>query len=146
MLQRAQSNRAANTISYTGLVFMACGTEKSDLLSRPFLSFILFCLPAIAIVASGYQHVPWAWRTGIWTVALIVMGTACIANAARCRRMHCYVTGPFFLLMALGTLFYGAGVIHLGANGWNLIGMTTLIGAIILTCLPDLLFGKYRGN
>jgi len=48
--------------------------------------------------------------------------------------------------MALGTCLYGAGVIHLGANGWNLIGMIILIGAIILTCLPDLLFGKYRGN
>jgi hypothetical protein len=125
---------------------MACGTKKSDILSKPFLSFVLYCLPAIAIVASGYGHVSRGWRTGIWTVALSVMGIACIANAARCGRMHCYVTGPFFLLMALGAFLYGAGVIHLGPNGWNLIGMTILIGAIILSCLPELLFGKYRRN
>lgn len=30
------------------------------------------------------------------------MGLACLANAARCRRMHCYFTGPYFLLLALG--------------------------------------------
>jgi hypothetical protein len=125
---------------------MACGTKKSDILSKPFLSFVLYYLPAIAIVASGYKQVSWGWRTGIWTAGLSVMGTACIANAARCRRMHCYVTGPFFLVMALGAFLYGAGVIHLGANGWNLIGMTVLIGAIVLSCVPELLFGKYRDN
>jgi hypothetical protein len=84
------------------------------------------------------------WRTAIWTAALAVMGGACIANASRCGRIHCYVTGPFLLLAALGTLLYGLGVIPLGANGWNVIGLTILIGAIVLCCLPELLFGKYR--
>lgn len=125
---------------------MVHGAKKSDILSKPFLSFVLFCLPGIAIVASGYGHISRGWRTGVWTVALSIMGLACIANAARCRRMHCFVTGPFFLLMALGAFLYGVGVIHLGANGWNLIGVTILIGAIILSCLPELFFGKYRGN
>jgi len=74
------------------------------------------------------------------------MGAARIANAMRCRRVHCYVTGPFFLLAALGTLLYGLGMIPLGANGWNVIGMTILIGAIVLGCLPELLFGKYRAR
>jgi hypothetical protein len=125
---------------------MAGGTKKSDILSKPLLSLVLYWLPIIAIVASGYEHVGRGWRTGIWTIALSVVGTTCIANAARCGRVHCYVTGPFFLLMALAALLYGAGVIPLGANGWNLIGATTLIGAIVLGCLPELLVGKYRGN
>jgi hypothetical protein len=72
------------------------------------------------------------------------MGTACLVNATRCGRVHCYVTGPFFLLAALVTLLYGLGVLPLGADGWKLIGMTILIGAIVLCCLPELLFGKYR--
>ena len=125
---------------------MTCGADKSDILSKPFLSFVLYWLPAIAIVASGFEDVSRGWRTGIWTGALSVMGTACIANAVRCGRMHCYLTGPFFLLMALGAFLYGVGVIPLGANGWNLIGITILIGAIVLSCLPELLFGKYRGR
>jgi hypothetical protein len=118
--------------------------QKSDILTRPLLAFVLYCLPALAIVASGYEPLSRGWRTGIWTSALSVMGAACIANATRCGRIHCYVTGPFFLLAALGTLLYGLGVIPLGANGWNEIGLTILIGAIVLCCLPELLFGKYR--
>jgi hypothetical protein len=75
------------------------------------------------------------------------MGTACIANAVRCGRLHCYVTGPFFVAMAVVTLMYGLGAVRLGGNGWNLIGLTILAGAIALCCLPELFLGKYRkGN
>lgn len=126
---------------------MTCCTGKgSDILSKPFLSFVLYCLPVTAIVASGYEPVSRGWRTGIWTSALTVMGVACLANANRCGRIHCYVTGPFFVLAALATFLYGVGVIPLGANGWNLLGMTILIGGIVLSCLPEVLFGKYRGK
>jgi hypothetical protein len=125
---------------------MPCDTpgKRSDILSRPLLSFLIYCLPVIAIVVSGYEQVSRAWRTGIWTAALTVMGVACVANAIRCGRIHCYITGPFFLMVAIGTLLYGTGVISLGTNGWNVIGLTILIGAIVLCCLPEALFGKYR--
>jgi hypothetical protein len=46
--------------------------------------------------------------------------------------------------MALVTLLYGVGVVSLGRNGWNLIGLTILVGAIVLWCLPEMLLGKYR--
>ncbi|MCY1290184.1 hypothetical protein D9M69_446280 [compost metagenome] len=43
------------------------------------------------------------------SAALAVMGGACLVNAARCGRLHCYITGPYFLMLALGTLLaYGA--------------------------------------
>jgi len=72
------------------------------------------------------------------------MGVACIVNALRCRRVHCYLTGPFFLLMSLIALSYGLGILHLGGKGWNLLGLVTLIGAIALWCLPEMFLGKYR--
>ena len=59
-------------------------------------------------------------------------------------RSHCYLTGPFFLLMALVALSYGLDILRLGGNGWNLLGLITLIGAIALWCLPEMLLGKYR--
>ena len=46
--------------------------------------------------------------------------------------------------MAVVTLLYGIGVVPLGANGWNVIGMTILVGAIALSYLPELFFGRYR--
>jgi hypothetical protein len=118
--------------------------HSRDFLSSPLLSFALFWLPAIAIVVTGTSYFTVGWRTAVWTIALTIMGAACIANAARCGRIHCYITGPFFLLMAGVTLFYGIGILPIAGNGWNLIGLTILAGAVALCCLPDLIFGKYR--
>jgi hypothetical protein len=104
------------------------------------LGFLLFCVPAIAIIASGRYGFE---RTAIWTVALAILGGACLANSLRCGRIHCYLTGPFFLIMALITLLYGSGVLPLGKHGWNTIELTVLLGAIVLSCLPEMIFGKY---
>jgi len=72
------------------------------------------------------------------------MGVACIVNAFRCGRVHCYFTGPFCFLMALVALSYGLGILHLGGNGWNLLVLIILIGAIALGCVPEMFLGKYR--
>jgi len=108
------------------------------------VSALVFWLPAIAIAVAGTPAFSDNWRTTVWAVALSTMGAACLANALRCGRVHCYLTGPFFLLMALVTLLYGIGVAPLGRQGWNLIGLTILVGAISLCCLPEMFFGKYR--
>jgi hypothetical protein len=46
--------------------------------------------------------------------------------------------------MAVVALLYGLGVLPLGRNGWNAIGLTILIGAIASSCLLEMFFGKYR--
>ena len=117
--------------------------NSRDILSSPPLVFAVYWLPPIAMAVTG-NLLGVGWRTVVWTAALGIMGTACIVNAVRCRRVHCYITGPFFLVMAVVTLLYGLGVVPLGRNGWNLIGLTFLIGAIVLYYLPELFLGKYR--
>ncbi len=118
--------------------------RSRDILSSRLRVFLLYWLPPIAIVVAGVPAISNGWRTVVWTVALGTMGVACIVNVLRCGRVHCYLTGPFFLLMALIALSYGLGILHLGGNGWNLLGLMTLIGAIALWCLPEMLLGKYR--
>lgn len=61
----------------------------------------------------------------------------------RCDRRHCFYTGPFFLVMALGSLVYGFGVLPMGPAGCAMIGVTTLVGAVVLTYLPERIWGKY---
>ena len=118
--------------------------EAHDILSSRWRVSILYCLPAIAIVAVGPLAISSGWRSVVWTVALATMGVACIVNAVRCGRVHCYLTGPFLLLMALAALSYGLGILHLGGNGWNVLGLITLIGTIALWCLPEMFLGRYR--
>lgn len=117
-----------------------------DILSRPGLAFFVFWFPAISIAVTAGPSFPSGWKTAVWTLSLTAMGAACVANALRCRRVHCYATGPFFLIMALVTLLYGLGFVPLGHRGWNLIGLTVLIGAIVLCCVPELFLGKYRSS
>ena len=118
--------------------------KSRDILSSRWRVFLLYWLPAIAIVAVGPLAISNGWRAVVWTVALATMGMACIVNALRCGRVHCYLTGPFLLLMALAALSYGLGSLHLGGNGWNLLGLITLIGTIALWFLPEMFLGKYR--
>ena len=122
----------------------ATACKSRDILSSRWRVFILYWLPAIAIVMAGAPAITSGWRTVVWTIALATMGVACIVNALRCGRVHCYITGPFFLLMALIALSYGLGFLHLGGNGWNLLSLVTLIGAIALWFLPEMFLGKYR--
>jgi len=118
--------------------------ESRDILSSRWRVFLLYWLPVIAIVAIGPLAISNGWRAVVWTVALATMGAACMVNALRCGRVHCYVTGPFFFLLALVALLYGLGILHLGREGWNLLGAITLVGTIALWCLPEMLLGKYR--
>lgn len=97
-----------------------------------------------AMVVTGNSRFSSEWRAIVWMIALTVMGTGCLVNAKRCVRVHCYLTRPFFLVMAVVTLLYGAGVMRIGRRGWNRIGLTVLVGAIVLCCLPEMVFGKYR--
>jgi hypothetical protein len=115
-----------------------------DILSRPWLTGAVYCFPAALIVLSANVDIENRWRAGVWAVCLGVMAAGCVVNALRCGRMHCYFTGPFMILMGLASLSYGFGWLPLGINGWNWIGGVTLGGAVLLGCIPELLFGKYR--
>ena len=118
--------------------------KSRDILSSRWRVFMLYWLPAIAVVVAGVPAISSGRRTVVWTVALATMGVACTVNALRCGRVHCYLTGPFFLLMALIALSCGLGMLHLGGNGWNLLGLITLIGTVALWYLPEMFLGKYR--
>jgi hypothetical protein len=118
--------------------------KSRDILKRPWQALVLFWLPVVAIIVAGNAAFGSNLRAIVWSVGPGTIGTACIVNAFRCGRVHCYLSGPYFLLMALVTLFYRLGVLPLGRNGWNLIGLATLVGGIALCCLPEMFLGKYR--
>jgi hypothetical protein len=75
--------------------------------------------------------------------SLSIAGTACLINAFRCGRVHCYFTGPFYLLMAVLSLLYGIGVLQFGQFGWAWIGGTVVIVGPILSRVPEQIYGKY---
>lgn len=80
----------------------------------------------------------------VWPSLLTFLGVACLLNARRCGRTHCYVTGPFFLLLAGIALLYGIGVLPLGARGWSTLSLALVVGSVVLCCVPEWIFGRYR--
>lgn len=81
-------------------------------------------------------------RTLVWTPALLVAGGACVVNARRCHRLHCYFTGPLFLIAALITVLRGFDVVALP---WTLIGAAVVVGTV-LAHIPEWVGAKYRAT
>ena len=100
-------------------------------------------LPILAMILSASLHFGVAW---IWPISLAWMGGACLLNARRCGRRHCYLTGPFFLVMAAVAGLYGSGVFDLGPDGWQHLGIFTVVGGLLLSYVPELIWGRYRGG
>ena len=82
----------------------------------------------------------------VWPTLLTFMGVACLLNARSCGRIHCYVTGPFFLLLAGVGLLYGLGVLPLGVTGWSTLSVALVIGSAVFICVPEGIFGRYRSS
>ena len=120
------------------------GAPERDLLRNKTRAFLLWCLPWF-VFALGFGQPP-VLRTVLWTTSLAFIGVTCLINASRCGRVHCYLTGPFFILGAVASLGYGLGFLPLGPSGWKWIGAVTIIGGLALCCIPEFFFGRYRRN
>ena len=99
-------------------------------------------LPAIAMIAA----VPPDLQAIVWPMALAWMGIACLANARRCGRVHCFFTGPFFLAMAALALVVGLEIVSLGTSQWTWIGSGALAGAVLLHVGSESVWGRYRAR
>ena len=106
---------------------------------RPAL--IAWGLPIAALVLAGGLESK--AKALVWALALVWMGVACLVNARRCGRLHCYFTGPFFLATAAAALLHGFEVVWFGPDGWRWLGATLIVGAIVLWRGPELIWGRY---
>lgn len=79
-------------------------------------------------------------RPLLWFTAFLVAGAACLANAARCGRRHCYFTGLLFLLAAA---YNALSEFHL-ALMHETVFLEVLTGAALLALLPEFFLGGYR--
>lgn len=110
--------------------------ETRDLACGP-STLLLWCLPVVAlIVGLNWQE----GRPMLWIPAFLLMAAACTANAARCGRRHCYVTGPVYLLAAL----------YVALSALNLTPMRpgvflfVVFGITGVACLAERPFGRYK--
>lgn len=115
-----------------------------DWLADPRTRRWAFTAPQVAFLA-GFV-LPVRWRAVVWPAALLVIGTACVANARRCGRLHCYFSGPFFLLSAAVLVAYAFGLLADVPGGWTGLGVGIVAVATVLNVVPERLWGRYRGR
>jgi hypothetical protein len=99
----------------------------------------LWYLPII-LLAAGLN-----WprlRVALWIFSFIVMGIGCLANVRRCRRVHCYFTGPLFLLAALYVVLSAFSLLPMRPGMFLLI----VLGLACCALCAEMMLGMYRGQ
>lgn len=117
---------------------------SNDHAAQPLPFFWSWGLPIIVLISTNFMSgvVPFPAIVAIMSGAFFWMGLACLLNARRCRRRHCYYSGPIFILGAFAVLLVGFEVISLGRDGLIIVTGATLILAL-LTYVSEPIFGKY---
>ena len=109
--------------------------SESDLLRGP-VALVLWYIPGALVLIGVFWREGRAW---LWTPALAVAGTACLVNASRCGRLHCYFTGPLWLLGAMATLLRAFSIVRVP---WNWI-LYAVLGGGLLAFAPEWFRGRY---
>jgi hypothetical protein len=125
------------------VAFMANGVVQSsrDWLGNSRTSALAWWIPKAAIVAALF--IPPPVRTGVWIIALVWMGTACILNSRRCGRTHCRYTGPYYLAMIAPVLVLASGVISVDFYVWLSLAVLILGGSMIIWWTTERAWGKF---
>ncbi|MGH9629593.1 MAG: hypothetical protein ACRD7E_14855 [Bryobacteraceae bacterium] len=78
----------------------------------------------VALWESGQQYIE--------ALLFTSLGVACLVNVARNRTLHCLITGPFFLLLAIALALREAGIWHVPIPElWPLVLITVSIAFLI---------------
>lgn len=102
-----------------------CDASRSDWARDRRVSWVW---PAAFVVAGvGWLLVPGGAGALVAAAGFAVAGVLCVANAIHCRRVHCAITGPLYLL--------AAGLFLARATGRNIPGGGIIVGAIAGTAL-----------
>jgi hypothetical protein len=116
-----------------------------DLLSTRTSAFFWWCVPIAIGFAAAFLSSNSTLVAGVWCVCLAWMGAGCLLKAVRCRRLHCYLAGPTFMIGAVAEL--------LVATGWSAPGphaATNIAGGVLVLALlsfvPEMVWGRYIGR
>ena len=115
--------------------------ERRDFLNRWSSTLLLWRIPEVAFFVAFFLPSP--VRPWVWLLSLAWAGGSCLANAVHCGRLHCWLTGPFFLMgaAALGLYLIAAPVLPAAMPAW--IATAEIAGGLLLIFVPERLWGRY---
>ncbi len=120
-------------------------SSDKDLARKPLPFLYLWGLPIVILLSVNFVQNWWPVTIVFWMMigAYAWMGVGCVINAARCGRLHCYFTGPIFLLGALGIFLVGFDMTSIGGLKVHQISYIT-VALALLSFVLEWNLGKYR--
>ncbi len=116
-----------------------------DILGNPGRLLLIYGIPFLAIQLTG-NFGGFAIATQVPALAFLAMSLVCFVNIARCRRVHCYLLGPLFLLAGIGLGLYSFRLFSFGSSTWSIIVNSALIGGACVSFHMETILGTYFGN
>lgn len=116
--------------------------RRRDLTASARGLLLVYGLPYVGILLAG-NFGSLDVTAAVWVAAFAAMGLACLWNARRCGRVHCWFVGPWFLLAAATTVLLRLGLVDLGASGWATLVNVALFGAVLLFFVTENVWGRY---
>jgi hypothetical protein len=116
--------------------------SSRDWARRPAMIFLWWGLPMAIGVLANAPHLSQRLDAGVWAVVFAWMATGCLLNARRCRRVHCFISGPVLLLGAVFAALAMSGAVEPGARMFsNIINGTLLLA--LLSFVPEMVWRRY---
>ena len=116
-------------------------TTNRDWFRQPLSALVWWGLPFAIAFGSNFWRISLREAAWIWSGSMAVMGVGCALNAARCHRLHCYISAPVLLLGA------GAAAMIALFDTWGphaLSYVTTAALALVgASFIPELLGRRY---
>jgi len=130
-------------VSFQGATAMANANDgQSDLVRQPVSAMFWWGLPIAIGLAADFLHLPFRIGAGLCAVLFLWMATGCLINAMRCHRLHCYISGPVFLLGALFAAGVALGIIAVSPHLFgNVVGATLILA--LLSFVPEFVWKTY---
>jgi hypothetical protein len=116
---------------------------RKDLSGRAGSFLTVWIAPIVLAGALSLADLSGLMSAAAWTIAFAWMGAACLVNARRCGRLHCFFSGPILLAGAILTGFAALGVVRV--EPWAMAAIVT--AALCLAALTfglELIWGRYR--
>lgn len=116
--------------------------KRLDWARRPSSVMLWWGIPVAIVAVAGMLRLPLSIHASICAASLIWMAAGCLLNARRCRRLHCFVSGPVLLLGGITAALVAAGALSLGPQAFHNAVSATLLLAV-LSFVPEFLWKRY---
>jgi len=107
---------------------------------RQWVAPLGWTVASVAALGALVLPVSPAASTWLWVAFFGLSGTLCSsAYVRRCRRLHCYITGPLFLLSAFYLSTVELSLVPFMGNTWFVV---VVLGTTALSFLAEMIVGK----